>query len=256
MSIDVNEGLTSVPGRHARAIVLRLRMRTLLTLGALAVLTTLAGREFGFHSTLFMGLEVALLVTILLVYRYVLPLVDRHDRGAAGEEHVGGLLDGLPAPWIVVHDLCLAHGDVDHLVIGPPGVFSVETKSHPGPIHVERLHGGLLRQARAQRDVVERALGLPVQPLLVFSRAWVDRPLARRKGVCILPSRMLLRHLAKCPVRLDAPALEEVCAKAFDLARAQDEHDGQLRSRLLADALPAGARDNLLAHARSRLDHT
>jgi len=79
-----------LPGQHARATVLRLRMRTLVTLGVLAVLTTVLGRTLGLHSALFIGSELALLVTMFVVSRYVLPLVDRHDRGAAGEEHVGG----------------------------------------------------------------------------------------------------------------------------------------------------------------------
>ena len=38
---------------------------------------------------------------------------------------------------------------------------------------------------------------MSVEPLLVFSRAWVDRPLARRKGVRVLPARMLIAHLRK-----------------------------------------------------------
>ena len=38
---------------------------------------------------------------------------------------------------------------------------------------------------------------MKVEPLLVFSRAWVDRPLARRKGVRVLPARMLLGHVSK-----------------------------------------------------------
>ena len=38
--------------------------------------------------------------------------------------------------------------------------------------------------------------GVKVEPLLVFSRAWVDRPLARRKGVRVVPARMLLGYLA------------------------------------------------------------
>ncbi len=31
----------------------------------------------------------------------------------------------------------------------------------------------------------------------MFSRAWVDRPLARRKGVRVLPARVLIAHLRK-----------------------------------------------------------
>jgi hypothetical protein len=37
----------------------------------------------------------------------------------------------------------------------------------------------------------------PVSPLLVFSRAYLDRPVSRRRGVVVLPARMLERHLAR-----------------------------------------------------------
>ena len=84
-----------MPGQYARATFLRLSLRTLVTLGVLAVLTTVFGEALGLHSPLFIGSELALLITMFVVSRYVLPLVERHDRGAAGEEHVGGLLDEL-----------------------------------------------------------------------------------------------------------------------------------------------------------------
>ena len=34
---------------------------------------------------------------MFVISRYVLPLVERRDRGARGEEHVGALLDALAA---------------------------------------------------------------------------------------------------------------------------------------------------------------
>jgi len=55
----------------------------------------------------------------------------------------------------------------------------------------------LLSQAQAQQKAIERVTGATVEPLLVFSRAWVDRPLARRKGVRVVPARMLLGYLSR-----------------------------------------------------------
>lgn len=54
--------------------------------------------------------------------------------GAAGEETVGARLSKLdPARWLVLHDIILNERgtNLDHLVIGPPGVFSLNTKHHP-----------------------------------------------------------------------------------------------------------------------------
>jgi hypothetical protein len=176
--------------------VLRLRMRTLVGLGVLAVLTTVFGRAFGLHSALFIGSELALLVTMFVVSRYVLPLVDRHDRGATGEEQVGGLLEGLRDDgWRVIHDASFGHGNIDHIALGPGGLFTVETKSHPGPVRVRAIHGAILRQAQEEREALEGATGERTEALLVFSRAWVDKPLARRRGVRVIPARMLPRYL-------------------------------------------------------------
>jgi hypothetical protein len=196
-------------GQYARATVMRLRMRTLVSLGALAVATALLGRTFGLQDARFLASEVALLVSMFVISRYVLPLVERRDRGAQGEEHVGGLLNELTDHgWKVIHDASLGHGNVDHILVGPAGVFTIETKSHPGPIRVGRVHGATLSQARAQTAALERATGLRAEPLIVYSRAWVDRPGARRKGVRVLPARMLVGHLAKQEERLSDEAIE------------------------------------------------
>jgi hypothetical protein len=202
------DATSRAPGQHARATVVRLRLRTIATLGVLAVATAALGRAFGLHDVRFLGSEVALLAVIFAVSRYVLPLVDRRDRGASAEEHVGNLLQQLPATrWHVIHDASFGRGNVDHILIGPAGVFTVETKSHPGPVRVGRVHGATIRQALAQRDALEHVIGMRVEPLLVFSRAWVDRPLARRKGVRVLPARVLLAHLKK---RRETLSREEV----------------------------------------------
>ncbi len=196
-------------GQYARATVTRLRMRTLVTLGVLAVATALLGRTFGLHDKGFLASEVALLASRFVISRYVLPLVVRRDRGATGEEHVGALLDELSGRgWRVIHDASLGRGNVDHILIGPPGVFTIETKSHPGPVRVARVHGATLSQAHAQRRAIERATGVEVESLIVFSRAWVDRPMARRKGVRVVPARMLVRYLQKLPPRLSPQEIE------------------------------------------------
>lgn len=197
-------------GQYARATVLRLRMRTLVTLGVLAVGTALLGKAVGLHDLRFIGAEMALLVSMFVISRYVLPLVERRDRGAMAEEHVGGLLDQLLAEkWRVIHDATLGRGNVDHIVIGPPGVFTVETKSNPAPVRVGRVHGAILSQAQAQGKAIAWVTGAEVQPLVVFSRAWVDRPGARRKGVRVLPARMLLGYLRKRPTQLGKAEIEQ-----------------------------------------------
>jgi hypothetical protein len=213
------------PGQHTRAIVRRLRLRTLVALGVLAVATALLGRAFGLRDVRFLGSEVGLLVAMFVVLRYVMPLVERHDRGATGEEQVGSLLDGLEGRgWHAIHDASFGNGNVDHILIGPAGVFTVETKSHPGPVRVGRIHGATIGQAQAQQRAIARVTGLQVEPLIVYSRAWIDRPLARRKGVRVLPARMLAGYLDRRRATLSPTQVQEAQTR---VASALREHRGR-----------------------------
>ena len=215
-------------GQYARATVQRLRMRTLVILGSLAVATALLGRGLGLHDLRFLASEVALLVSMFVITRYVVPLLERRDRGASGEEQVGAVLDELPrGQWRVIHDASFGRGNVDHIVLGRAGVFTVETKSHPGPVRVKRVHGATLSQAHAQRRAVERVTGLEVEALIVYSRAWVDRPLARRKGVRVLPARMLPGYLAGRAVTLSE---EQVAGAGERLVEALRSERGRGRA--------------------------
>jgi hypothetical protein len=209
------------PGQHTRAIVKRLRLRTLVALGVLAVATALLGRAFGLRDVRFLGSEVGLLVAMFVVLRYVMPLVERHDRGATGEEQVGSLLNGLEGRgWHAIHDASLGNGNVDHILIGPAGVFTVETKSHPGPVRVARIHGATIGQAQSQQRAIARVTGVEVEPLIVYSRAWIDRPLARRKGVRVLPARMLPGYLDRRRARMSPGQVEQAQARVQAALRA------------------------------------
>src|SRR5690606_9406166 len=70
--------------------------------------------------------------------------------GAAGEAAVGGRLDRLTRRgWRVLHGISLgAGGDVDHLLIGPQGVFVVNARHHPGA-RVEVRRSAVLVRGKA-----------------------------------------------------------------------------------------------------------
>ena len=56
-------------------------------------------------------------------------------KGAEGEETVGAMLNKLRAKgWYVLHSVPVGKGssDIDHVVIGPGGVFTINTKNHVG----------------------------------------------------------------------------------------------------------------------------
>lgn len=55
-------------------------------------------------------------------------------KGALGEIAVGRILTRLGAEWTVLHAVPVGSGtsDIDHVLIGPAGVFTLNTKNHAG----------------------------------------------------------------------------------------------------------------------------
>jgi hypothetical protein len=76
-------------------------------------------------------------------------------------------------------------------------LVTIETKSHRGRICVDRIDPEMLRQAYAQRKWLEHVSGHDVEGFLVFSAAYLDRPVSRRRGVVVLPGRLLSGHLMR-----------------------------------------------------------
>lgn len=110
---------------------------------------------------------------------------DSWRKGMTGERRVGAELDRLHRQgWRVLHSIPLPRGvDLDHLLIGLGGVFSINTKNHPnqavwvGDDAVKVEHGTprpYPRKSRAEAQRVQRVLerycgfAVPVQPVLVF----------------------------------------------------------------------------------------
>src|SRR4029077_13677170 len=70
------------------------------------------------------------------------------SQGAEGEEVVGKVLEGLAEDgWCVIHDVCFGRGNIDHIVVGPGGIFTIETKSRGGRVSLDRLEPRMLGQA-------------------------------------------------------------------------------------------------------------
>jgi hypothetical protein len=88
------------------------------------------------------------------------PDVANWGLGASGERRTGEALAALEAEgWQVEHDRELSRGgNLDHLVVGPNGIFVVETKSIRGRAAIE--DGMLAVHARDDDETVWRHRGL------------------------------------------------------------------------------------------------
>lgn len=158
--------------------------------------------------------------------RYLRRALGVHDeerawrRGAEGEEHVGRILRKLdPVDWLVLHDLTLnANGsNLDHLVVGAPGVFALNTKHLTGRLWVGKsriLHNGqrtdYLRTSRWEAKTVAGLLeaagvpGVTVQPILVV-HGTVDVTIKQQpEGVLIMRPRETRRWLLRQEARFSA----------------------------------------------------
>jgi Ca2+/Na+ antiporter len=158
------------------------------------------------RSSLPIGMLVLMAVCVI-AFKLVQKRSDQAERGADAEVAVAHLLRTLPKEYYVFHDLGFEGFNIDHVVIGPTGVFTVETKSHRGKVSAGgetlRLNGRpfekpILNQAWSEafslRDrlpqIAEKPC--PVQPILCFPNAFIEVR-GRVKGVIVTNRQFLLR---------------------------------------------------------------
>ena len=119
---------------------------------------------FGRNPAVFAGIFTACLLLTAALWRKGLRRVESFFKGARGEERVAGLLEMLPVGWHVFHDFEAGGYHVDHVAVGPTGVYAVETKNWRGRVTAEKgevLVDGVLPdraplgQAAAEAKAVE-----------------------------------------------------------------------------------------------------
>lgn len=144
--------------------------------------------------------------------------------GAEGERLTGRALQKLPASYRVLHDLSMprSKANIDHVVAGPTGVFTVETKNYKNGVTIKggRVYGsgrnldGVVRQARRQASAVAERTGATVTPIVCVHGGGVrlegrfQKPVV--DGVRFCSGRQLLKTVAGCPVELGDDAIQEV----------------------------------------------
>ena len=150
-------------------------------------------------------------------------------RGADGEERVAQSLSRLPHGWYVFHDLTVGSrgANLDHVVIGPGGIFVLNTKNLSGNVWIaERafLHNGrktnylsaAKREGQIATQRLSRAAGLPivaVPVLVVFAdRITIKAPPADAR---IVEGANIRRWFARQATVL-APDQARAVAKAAD----------------------------------------
>jgi hypothetical protein len=153
--------------------------------------------------------------------------------GAKGERIVGRRLDRWAARggWHVLHAVPVGRNgaDIDHVVIGPFGVITINTKATGTSVWVGqygmRIGGttvGYLRKSRAERARVARLLAhatgahVPVQSVIVFvgARRFTKSRGGPRDVVVLSAPRELRRWLRRQATVLEAGQVETLYAAA------------------------------------------
>ena len=145
-----------VPGEWARVRGTVLSLWPLFLaftcLGAFAAALA-AGRLTFLFATLFF----ASLIAVAVMWRQGVRRVESFFIGARGEERVAGIVAALPESCHVFHDFVAGGRHVDHVIVGPAGVFSVETKNWRGKVTLE--DGYVLVDGRlADRSPLQQAI--------------------------------------------------------------------------------------------------
>jgi nuclease-like protein len=138
-------------------------------------------------------------------------------RGAAGERRTARLLSPLERQgWAVLHDLALpgSRANVDHLVIGPGGVFVIDSKQYRGRLQLD-LSGWLwhgryplapaLGAVSFEADQAAQVLtdaDVVVRPIMAIHGAEVPWGKLVIHGVPVVPARRLPRMLRQLPAVL------------------------------------------------------
>ena len=173
-----------------------------------------------------------LVLAVLVVVMGVVALPDSTlswATGSEGEALTARALEQLKIDgFVILHDRRIpgSPANIDHIVIGPPGVAIVETKSYSGRLRVRgddvyvagrRKTLSTVEEARREAVAVNVALagqlerrGLKVRPILCVHRA--DLPLfgASPAGVSIVDGHGLVKLLREAPPRLSAEDVREL----------------------------------------------
>jgi hypothetical protein len=146
-------------------------------------------------------------------------------RGAAGEIATAGILERLPRRWVVLHDRRLpgTRTNVDHLVIGPRGVWVIDSKAYRAPLRAgwRSVRAGEHRvdtgPAAWEAEIVADRLDVDVRVLVVVHGTGLPRRGRRVGGIRVIPADALLHRLRGARgrrYRIGRTAVEELAEAA------------------------------------------
>jgi hypothetical protein len=181
----------------------------------------------------------AVLAIIFAAYRFIKawPHLKSLRLGRDGEKSVGQFLETLRGRgYRVFHDVIGDRFNVDHVLIGPAGVFTVETKTHRKPNGLAQIifDGDTIRidgfepdrnpvvQAKAQaswlRELLTESTGreFEIKSVIVYPGWFVNNTGPKNRAIWVLNPKALPTFLDREPAQLSQENVQLAC---FHLSR-------------------------------------
>jgi len=138
---------------------------------------------------------------------------DQWAKGAAGERATAATLANLPMSFVVFHDLHVpgSPANIDHLVIGPTGVFVIDSKAYTGRLTAsgDTLWSGR-HPIRREVDTINFIAGrvaahlqIQARPVLCFTAATLPQRRFQMGAVTAVGTTELMTLLSEGPVVLN-----------------------------------------------------
>lgn len=196
----------------------------------------------------------SLLVLLLIVacgyftFKYSLKWIEKienlklnYRKGTAGEAFIASVLERLPDEYYLINDLSTPYGNLDHVVIGPTGVFVIDTKNWRGTVSADGRGELLLNgkptdkpetgnfQARIM-EIRKRFLSLCTlddiyfQAVFVFPVAYVEAPWGSTRHVNCMTDERIVDYIEnqRPKAKLNSSFIEK-CAHGFKALASLDK---------------------------------
>jgi len=171
-------------------------------------------------SQLHLDISLKLLLTFSL-FIFAGLLLKRSNKfvfGQIGEKDIEIELKNLEKDFVCINGLETGHGNIDKIVLGPTGIWTLEVKSHKGNVTFENdtlmINGKIpekdfLKQSYAEAkylgDLIKSKLSLEikVQPVLVFSNKFAKVRLGMNtyRGVYVVGKSWLNKLLTETHIQ-------------------------------------------------------
>ena len=195
---------------------------------------------------------------------------DQLRQGETAEIAIARQLASLPDTYFIIHGLSTRSGDLDHIVVGPTGVFAIDTKSWKGTVTTDGKGELLLNGSPTEKpeinNSVRRVMGIKdrvkalspeldpyIKAVFVFTSARVEAKWGTTGALHCIRDSQLLSYIEdnKPPGGTISRANTKTIARAFKALADMDSNVTQTKAGR-SNAKEVGMRNPLKKRTTTR----